>query len=111
MLNFHKSDKLNVSATNLREEWQRFKHGFLNFLIASELDKESSQRQVSIFLNLAGEEVQDLLETLGLNEAAKICPRYKTHLNATLSQSRISRTSDSPLTNVISSQVSHLNII
>ena len=64
----NKITKLNITSTNLHQEWNRFKRDFNYFATAAEISKKPTEVQVSFFHLAIGSEANDLLPSLGLSD-------------------------------------------
>lgn len=65
---------------NLAENWRSFKKAYDIFELAADVVKKKDESRIAIFLNAAGKEAQDLLDTLPLTDEEK--KSYKNVVDA-----------------------------
>ena len=70
-MDFNKPRPLEVNASNLAKEWERWKELFNDFLIASDKDKKDKKVKASILRNLIGPDALVIYETFTLTEDEK----------------------------------------
>ena len=76
--------KLDYKAENMRQEWKRFKRGFLSWMIGSEKMKKDEDIKLNLLLTFIGTEGQEIYETFEwANEEEhtleKTIEKFETH--------------------------------